>query len=203
MSLWRGEPLVLASKSEPRRALLEAAGIPLVIDPADIDERAAEAASPKETATPEGAALLLARAKAFETAKRNTGKIVLGADQTLALGNERFSKPKSREAAREQLKKFSGKTHALHSGIAVVQDDKVLFETVSSAHLTMHDLTEAFLDGYLDAAGDRVMQSVGAYQLESVGVNLFEKIEGDHFTILGMPLMPLLTYFRKSGMIVS
>lgn len=203
MTLWRGEPLVLASKSAPRRALLEAAGIALAIDPADIDERAAEAASPQEAATPEGAALLLARAKAFETAKRNKKRIVLGADQTLALGNERFSKPKSRDAARAQLRKFSGKTHALHSGIAVVCDDKVLFETVSSAHLTMHDFSDAFLDAYLDEAGDRVQQSVGAYQLESIGVNLFEKIEGDHFTILGMPLMPLLAYFRSSGMIVS
>ncbi len=203
MTLWRAEPLVLASKSAPRRALLEAAGIPLVVDPADIDERAAEAASPEEAATPDGAARLLARAKALETAKRNAGQIVLGADQTLALGAERFSKPKSRDAARAQLRKLSGKTHALHSGIAVVQDNKVLFETVSSAHLTMHDLGETFLDAYLDAAGDRVMQSVGAYQLESVGVTLFEKIEGDHFTILGMPLMPLLAFFRKSGMMVS
>lgn len=203
MTLWCAEPLVLASKSAPRRALLEAAGIPLAIDPADIDERAAEAASPQEAATPEGAALLLARAKAFETAKRNPARIVLGADQTLALGNERFSKPKSREAARTQLRKFSGKTHALHSGIAVVRDGNVLFETVSSAHLKMHDFSDAFLDAYLDEAGERVMQSVGAYQLESVGVNLFEKIEGDHFTILGMPLMPLLAYFRSSGMMVS
>ncbi|MGE0338813.1 MAG: Maf family protein [Xanthobacteraceae bacterium] len=203
MTLWHAEPLVLASKSAPRRALLEAAGIPLAIDPADIDERAAEAASPQEAATPEGAALLLARAKAFETAKRNPARIVLGADQTLALGNERFSKPKSREAARTQLRKFSGKTHALHSGIAVVCDGNVLFETVSSAHLKMHDFSDAFLDAYLDEAGERVMQSVGAYQLESVGVNLFEKIEGDHFTILGMPLMPLLAYFRSSGMMVS
>jgi septum formation protein len=203
MTLWRGVPLVLASKSAPRRALLEAAGIPLVIDPADIDERAAEAAAPKEAATPEGAALLLARAKALETAKRNSGRAVLGADQTLALGSERFSKPKSIDAARAQLRKFSGKTHALHSGIAVVQDNKVLFETVSSAHLTMHEFSDAFLDAYLEAAGARAMQSVGAYQLESVGVNLFEKIEGDHFTILGMPLMPLLAYFRQSGMIVS
>jgi len=203
MTLWREKPLVLASKSAPRRALLEAAGIPLAIDPADIDERAAEAASPHEAATPEGAALLLARAKAFETAKRNASRIVLGADQTLALRNERFSKPKSREAARVQLRRFSGKAHALHSGIAVVRDEKVLFETVSSAHLTMHDFSDAFLDAYLDEAGDRVMQSVGAYQLESVGVNLFEKIDGDHFTILGMPLMPLLAYFRTSGMMVS
>lgn len=203
MTLWRGAPLVLASKSAPRRALLEAAGIPLAIDPADIDERAAEAASAQEAAIPEGAALLLARAKAFETAKRNRERIVLGADQTLALGNERFSKPKSREAARAQLRKFSGKVHALHSGIAVVRDGEVLFETVSSAHLKMHDFSDAFLDAYLDEAGDRVMQSVGAYQLESVGVNLFERIDGDHFTILGMPLMPLLAYFRSSGMIRS
>lgn len=203
MTLWQGEPLVLASKSAPRRALLEAAGIPLIIDPADIDERTAEAASPKDAATPEGAALLLARAKALETAKRNSGKIVLGADQTLALGAERFSKPKSMDAARTQLKKFSGKTHALHSGIALVRDNKVLFETVSSAHLTMHALSDTFLDAYLGEAGERVMQSVGGYQLESIGVNLFEKIEGDHFTILGMPLMPLLAYFRKAGMIVS
>lgn len=194
---------MLASKSAPRRALLEAAGIPLIIDPADIDERTAEAASPKDAATPEGAALLLARAKALETAKRNSGKIVLGADQTLALGAERFSKPKSMDAARTQLKKFSGKTHALHSGIALVRDNKVLFETVSSAHLTMHALSDTFLDAYLGEAGERVMQSVGGYQLESIGVNLFEKIEGDHFTILGMPLMPLLAYFRKAGMIVS
>jgi len=203
MTLWCADPLVLASKSAPRRALLEAAGISLVIDPADIDERAAEAASPKEAASPEGAALLLARAKAFETAKRNAGKAVLGADQTLALGSERFSKPKSIESARAQLRKLSGKTHALHSGIAVVRDQKVLFETVSSAHLTMHNFSDAFLDAYLKDAGDRVMQSVGAYQLESVGVNLFETIEGDHFTILGMPLMPLLAYLRKAGMMVS
>lgn len=202
MTLWQGEPLILASKSAPRRTLLEAAGIPLVVDPADIDERAAETASPAEAAQPEGAALLLARAKAMETAKRNPGKAVLGADQTLALGARRFSKPKSREGAHEQLRMLSGRTHALHSGITIVCDRDVLFETVSSAHLTMHAMSDAFLDAYLDAAGERVMQSVGGYQLESLGVNLFEKIEGDHFTILGMPLMPLLAYFRKSGMII-
>jgi septum formation protein len=203
MTLWRAEPLVLASKSAPRRMLLEAAGIPLVIDPADIDERAAEAAAPAEAAKPDGAAVLLARAKALETAKRNAGKFVLGADQTLALGAKRFSKPTSRNAARAQLAELSGQTHSLHSGIAVVRDRDVLFETVSSAHLTMHKMSDSFLEAYLDAAGERVMQSVGGYQLESVGVNLFEKIDGDHFTILGMPLLPLLAYFRKAGLIVS
>jgi septum formation protein len=194
---------VLASKSAPRRMLLEAAGIPLKIDPADIDERAAEAAAPDEASKPAGAALLLARTKAFETAKRNPGRVALGADQTLALGQKRFSKPKSRDVAYAQLVELSGQTHSLHSGIAVVRDSAVLFEAVSSAHLTMHKMSNAFLNAYLDAAGDRVMQSVGGYQLESVGVNLFEKIDGDHFTILGMPLMPLLAYFRESGMMVS
>lgn len=203
MTLWRGEPLILASKSSARRQVLEAAAIPVTLDPADIDERAAEAASPTEAATPDGAALLLARAKAKEVAKRHAGKIVLGADQTLALGSERFSKPKSREAAREQLRKLSGETHTLYSGVAIVRDGTVLFETVSRAHLTMHAMSEKFIGAYLDAVGDRVMQSVGGYQLEGAGVNLFEKIDGDHFTILGMPLLPLLAYFRKSGTIVS
>lgn len=203
MTLWIAEPLVLASKSAPRRMLLEAAGIPLVIDPADIDERAAEAASPREAAKPDGAALLLAREKAFETSRRQKGKLVLGADQTLALGERRYSKPKSLDGAREQLLSLSGKTHALHSGIALVRDGDVVFETVSTAHLTMHAMSGNFLDAYLASAGKRVMSSVGGYQLESFGVHLFEKIEGDHFTILGMPLLPLLAYCRKAGLVVS
>lgn len=203
MTLWIAEPLVLASKSAPRRMLLEAAGIPLVIDPADIDERAAEAASPREAAKPDGAALLLAREKAFETSRRQKGKLVLGADQTLALGERRYSKPKSLDGAREQLLSLSGKTHALHSGIALVRDGEVVFETVSTAHLTMHAMSGNFLDAYLASAGKRVMSSVGGYQLESFGVHLFEKIEGDHFTILGMPLLPLLAYCRKVGLVVS
>jgi septum formation protein len=202
-ALWQSEPLVLASKSAVRRAVLEAAGIPVTIDPADIDERAAEAASPDEAARPDGAALLLARAKALETAQRQRGKLVLGADQTLALGERRFSKPKSMTAAREQLREMSGKTHALHSAIAIAQDKTILFETVATAQLTMHALPDRFLDAYLAAAGERVTTSVGGYQLESFGVQLFEKIEGDHFTILGMPLMPLLAFLRTSGRIVT
>ncbi|HMN50430.1 MAG TPA: Maf family protein, partial [Xanthobacteraceae bacterium] len=171
--------------------------------PADIDERAAEAASPREAAKPDGAALLLAREKAFETSRRQKGKLVLGADQTLALGERRYSKPKSLDGAREQLLSLSGKMHALHSGIALVRDGEVVFETVSTARLTMHALTDKFLDAYLASAGERVMSSVGGYQLESFGVHLFEKIEGDHFTILGMPLLPLLAYCRNAGLVVS
>lgn len=199
MNLWRGAPLVLASKSKVRRTLLEAAGIPVEIDPADIDERAAEA--PHAGALPEKIALLLAREKALAIARRRPGMLVLGADQTLALGNRRFSKPATIAAAREQLALLSSKTHALHSGVTVARDGKILFETVATAYLTMRALSNDTLDAYLSAVGERVLQSVGAYQLEGLGVHLFEKIEGDHSTILGLPLLPLLACFRREGML--
>jgi septum formation protein len=199
VNLWRGTPLVLASKSKVRRTLLEAAGIPVEIDPADIDERSAE--MPHAGALPEKIALLLAREKALAVARRRPGMLVLGADQTLALDNHRFSKPATISAAHEQLASLSGKMHALHSGVAVARDGKILFETVATAHLTMRALSNDALDAYLTAAGERVLQSVGAYQLEGLGVHLFEKIEGDHFTILGLPLLPLLAFFRRQGML--
>ena len=199
MNLWRGVPLVLASKSKVRRTLLEAAGIPVEIDPADIDERAVEASH--AGASPKNVAILLAREKALAVARRRPGLLVLGADQTLALGTRRFSKPATISAAREQLALLSGKTHALHSGVAVARDGAILFETVATARLTMRVLSNDTLDAYLAAAGERVLQSVGAYQLEGLGVHLFEKIEGDHFTILGLPLLPLLAFFGREGML--
>lgn len=199
MSLWRGAPLVLASKSKVRRTLLEAAGIPVEIVLADIDERAAEA--PHAGASPENIALQLAREKALAVGRRRPGLLVLGADQTLALDERRFSKPATIAAAREQLASLSSKTHALHSGAAVARDGKILFETVATARLTMRSLSNATLDSYLSAASERILSSVGAYQLEGLGVNLFEKIEGDHFTILGLPLLPLLAFFRREGML--
>lgn len=201
-SLWRGEPLVLASKSATRKAVLEAAGVPVIIDPADINERAVES----EKAALAGArevALLLAREKALETAKRHPNAVVLGADQTLALGERRFSKPPSLQAARDQLAALAGKTHELHAGVAIVRGGKVVFEAVSTARLTMRPLSSAFIDTYLEAAGERVRASVGVYQLEGLGVHLFDRIEGDHFTILGMPLIPLLAYFRAVGLVAS
>lgn len=202
MSLWLREPLVLASKSAPRRMLLDAAGIPLVIDPAEIDERAVEQ-SKAASAGPKEVALLLAREKALATAIRRPKNIVLGADQTLALEGRRFSKPASLETAREQLALLSGKTHELHSGIAVAREGRIVFEEVSTARLTVRPLSSAFIKDYCDTAGERVLGSVGAYQLEGLGIHLFEKIEGDHFTILGMPLLPLLAYFRAAGMIAA
>lgn len=198
MSLWRGDPLVLASKSEVRGNLLAAAAIPFAVDPARIDERAIEAAN--EKLSPPDAALLLAREKALEVARRRDG-VVLGADQTLALGERRYTKPVDLDSARLQLQSLGGQTHALHSAAAVARGGEILFETVSTARLTMRPLSEAFLDAYLSAAADRVTKSVGGYQLEGLGVHLFEKIDGDHFTVLGLPLLPLLAYFRKAGML--
>jgi septum formation protein len=200
LSLWRGEPIVLASKSEVRRKLLQAAAIPVVVDPADVDERAIEANSASAKIDPEVAALVLAREKALAVGRRRAG-IVLGADQTLALGARRFSKPDSRAAARDQLSALAGRTHSLHSAAALVRKDRVLFETVSTARLTMRALSDAALDAYLDSVGELATTSVGAYQLEGLGVHLFDEIEGDHFTVLGLPLLPLLAHFRKVGLL--
>jgi len=202
MSLWRAEPLVLASKSSVRRALLEAAGIPLTIEPAAIDERAIES-SKAASASAANVALSLAREKALEVARRRSKSTVLGADQTLALGARRFSKPANALAAREQLKALAGKTHELHAAVAVAQGGEIVFETLATARLTVRPLSESFLDAYLAAAGERVSSSVGAYQLERLGVHLFERVEGDHFTILGLPLLPLLAYFRSAGLVAS
>ena len=197
MSLWQGGTLVLASKSSARRAMLDAAGIPIVIDPANIDERATEAGATDAKA----AAVLLARAKAAAVSKRRPNELVLGADQTLDLDGRRFSKPKSIAAAREQLAALAGRSHLLHSAAAVARGGEILFEAVTSASLTMRPLDGKFLDGYLAAVGDDTTTSVGAYRLEGAGVHLFEKIEGDHFTILGLPLLSLLAYFRGAGLV--
>jgi len=124
---------------------------------------------------------------------------VVGADQTLALGRTRFTKPVDRDAAREQLKALAGRTHELHSAVAVARDGRVLFSKVDTAKLTMRELSDDFLDAYLDTAGETVLASVGGYQLEGLGSHLFERIEGDYFTILGLPLFALLGFLRKEG----
>jgi septum formation protein len=196
MSLWRAAlPLVLASKSEVRRCILEAAGIPLVVAAADIDERATEVRAGIND--PGAVAALLAREKACHVAKGLPDRLVVGADQTLSLDLRRFTKPNSRAAAREQLLSLSGRTHELHSAVAVVSGDTIRFEHVAVARLTMRRFTEGFLERYLDAAGAGMSASVGGYQLERVGVQLFDRIDGDHFTILGLPLLPLLAFLRS------
>ena len=198
MSLWlRPDSLVLASKSAVRCALLQAAGIPVAVHPAAIDERVLEAAS--GAAEPGEVAAMLAREKAVAVAAALPGRLVVGADQTLALGRRRFSKPADRAAAREQLETLRGKTHQLHSAVTVVRDGAMLYRHVASASLTMREFSDRFLDAYLDAAGAALMESVGGYQLERTGIHLFERIDGDHFTILGLPLLPLLAFLREEG----
>ena len=198
MGLWLAAiPLVLASASAVRRRLLEAAGIPVDVRPADLDERAVEASVPSNN--PSAVAALLAREKALQVTATVPGRLVVGADQTLALGDRRFDKPGDRAAARAQLQALAGRTHELHAAVAVARDRRVLFEHVAIARLTMRPLTDTVLDRYVEAAGAAVTASIGGYQLEALGVHLFERVDGDHFTILGLPLLPLLAYLRAEG----
>lgn len=198
MPLWLPvHPLVLASKSDIRGKILAAAGLRFEIRPAQIDERAVEAAARPEG--PVAAAQLLARAKAQAVSVTVPGRPVLGADQTLARGTHRFTKPKDRADALVQLQALRGRTHELHSALSLVFDGELLFECVETARLTMRNVSDRFLEEYLEMVGDVALGSVGAYQLEGIGVHLFERIEGDYFTILGLPLLPLLAYLRNAG----
>lgn len=200
MTIWRGKhPLILASKSRARQTLLANAAIPFDAMPADVDERALQKNS--GLSSPGEIAGLLAREKALFVSSNNPGRYVVGADQTLALGARLFSKPAGRAQAADQLRLLAGGTHELHSAIAVARDGKVLFAEVSVAQMTMRHLSESEIEAYLDEAGEAVTTSVGAYQLEGLGVHLFERIEGDHFTILGLPLLPLLAFLREQGLL--
>jgi len=202
MPLWlAGEPLVLASKSAIRQTLLRDAGVPVEVQPADIDERTIEQQSPARDAGE--LAALLAREKARTIAARLPGRLVLGADQTLALGKRRFSKPSDRAGAREQLEALRGRTHELHTAVALVRKGKIVFEHREVARLTMRAFSDRFLESYLDAVGAAVTASVGGYQLERIGIQLFERIEGDHFVILGLPLVALLRYMRQAGWLAA
>ena len=202
MPLWLADQLlVLASKSAIRGEILRAAGLAIEVCPADIDERTIEQGSAARD--PGEIAALLAREKAHAVAARLPGRAVLGADQTLALGERRFSKPTDRAAAREQLTLLRGQTHQLHTAIALVRDGVILFEHRKAARLTMRAFSDRFLEHYLDAAGAAVTASVGGYQLEKTGIQLFERVEGDHFVILGLPLLPLLLHLREAGWLAA
>jgi septum formation protein len=181
--------------------MLAAAGIPVEMRFADVDERALEAQS--GVRDPDRLAALLARAKADAVACGLPDRVVLGADQTLAIGTQRYSKPLDAIAARAQLRALAGRTHALYSALAVVRGSQLLFAHVDVAELTMRDVSEAYLDRYLALLGAAVTSSVGGYQLEGLGVQLFEHIKGDHFTILGLPLMALLRYLRHEGWLLT
>lgn len=200
MTLWCGdERLVLASQSRARRMLLENAGLACEAVPADIDERALQ--SEAGLVAPYEIALHLAQAKARAVSAAKPNCYVVGADQTLALGERMFNKPAGRQQAMQQLLALAGRTHALHSAIAVVRNGEVLFSHVAVAWMTMRSLTESDVATYLDTAGQAVLSSVGAYQLEGLGVHLFERIEGDHFTILGLLLLSLLAFLRREKLL--
>ena len=200
MTLWRGpSPLILASQSRARRMLLANAGIDFEAVPADIDERAVQQSS--GLGSPGAIAGLLAREKALMVSSQHSSRFVVGADQTLALAMQLFSKPAGRADAAEQLRALAGNRHELHSAVAVARDGKILFEARSSAGMTMRRLSDAEIEAYLNEAGEAVTSSVGAYQLEGLGVHLFERIEGDHFIILGLPLLQLLAFLRSEGLL--
>ena len=203
MSLWFAPaPLVLASKSFARRTMLSAAGIPIEIMAADVDERALERAYGGNR-DPDEVALLLSWEKASVVSFKTPSRLVVGADQTLALGSLRFSKPSGPDEAREQLRRLRGQSHTLHSAVTLVQDGSVRFKVVDTARLRMRNFSDRFLDDYIEAAGPAVTQSVGGYQLEKLGIHLFERVEGDYFTILGMPLLPLLDFLRREKYLID
>ena len=200
MGLWLGKhPLILASQSSARKMLLANAGLEFKAVTADIDERGIQLAS--ALSNPREIALLLAREKAKAISASYPGSYVIGADQTLALGNRLFNKPAGRPQALAQLRDLAGNSHELNSAVAVAHDGQIVFEDVAVARMTMREMTEDELSAYLDAAGDAVTTSVGAYQLEGLGIHLFERIEGDHFTILGLPLLPLLAFLRRERLV--
>lgn len=191
--------LVLASASATRAALLTGAGLIFKRVNADVDERLLEAELVGQP--PDAVAQALADAKALEVSMRRPGDLVIGADQTLALGDERFHKPADRSEAQRQLTRLSGRTHELHSALSLARNGEVLHRAVDSAALTMRPLSARFIGHYLSVVGDSVLGSVGAYHLEGFGVQLFSKVEGNHFTVLGLPLLPLLAFLREERMI--
>lgn len=195
--------IVLASGSAIRRTLLANAGVTITVDPASIDETVIKDRMKAENAPVQMTAIELAGAKARAVSARHPDKLVIGADQILALDNHWFDKPADRKAAARQLERLAGRSHQLVSGVVVVEDGAEVWRTAQSVVLHMRPLSREFIDAYLERAGDTVLTSVGAYQLEGLGAQLFTTIEGDYFTVLGLPLLPLLAFLRERGILAS
>lgn len=194
--------IVLASGSATRRAMLEQAGVPFVVDTAPVDEAAVKDAMRAETDNPARVAEVLAELKATRVSARHPGSIVIGADQMLECDRQWFDKPADRDAARAQLLALRGKSHRLVSSVVALRDGQRLWHHTDSARLDMRHFSDAFLEEYLERVGAAVLSSVGAYQLEGLGAQLFRAVEGDHFTILGLPLLPLLDFLRENGVLI-
>ncbi len=193
--------IILASGSVFRQKMLRDAGVAFRVERAEIDERAVENTLEGSGADPETVAQILAEAKAVDVSEREPGALVIGADQTLSLGDEVFHKPTDMEGARRHLLKLSGRTHQLNSAVVIARDGEVIWRHVGVARLTMRDLDPGFIGRHLSSVGEKALSSVGAYQIEGEGIQLFEKIEGDTFTIVGLPLLPLLAELRSLGAI--
>lgn len=192
--------LILASGSAIRRSMLDAAGVPHAVDPADVDESAIKAAHAGDDAS---LARALAEAKALETASRLSGKWVIGGDSLVSVEGRRYSKPASRADAEAHLRAFSGRVMNLTSGVALAQDGAVRWSHAETARLQVRHLSDTFIHNYLEAEWPAVSACVGVFRFEGPGVQLFESVEGSHFTILGMPLLPLLAALRAYGLLPS
>ena len=196
-----GERLILASKSAARRAMLKGAGVPFSVQVADVDEDAIKATH--DPADAAGLAVELARAKALAVSRHDPQAWVLGADQTLAFAGGLVSKAPSMEAARAQLASMRGRTHQQHSGAALARDGQVVWSGVDSVTMRARDFSDTFLEAYLAAEGEGLLASVGSYRLEGMGAQLFEAVEGDYFTVLGLPLWPVLAELRRAGVLAT
>ena len=194
-----GERLILASKSAARRAVLTDAGVPFTVQVADVDEDALKTPG----VDPVELAVELARAKALAVSRHDAEAWVLGADQTLAFDGGLISKAPTLAAARERLVAMRGRTHQLHSGAALARNGQVVWSGVDTVEMKMRDFSDAFLDAYLTAEAEALLACVGSYRLEGLGSQLFEAVEGDYFTVLGLPLWPVLAELRRAGVILS
>ena len=194
-------PIILASKSPFRAMLMKNAGLAFSQSAAEVNERAIEDAVGQSGVTAEDLALILAEAKALDVSGRHAGALVIGSDQTLSLGDEVLHKALTMDEARKRLLALSGKIHQLNSGVVIAKNGATLWRHVSVARLTMRDLSPAFIGRHLANTGDKVLGSVGCYQLEGEGLQLFDSIDGDYFTIVGLPMLPLLKQLRDLGAI--
>ncbi|EPX82654.1 Maf family protein [Salipiger mucosus] len=197
------QELVLASGSEIRAHLLRAAAVPFRIDPVRVDEESLRLSLAAEEASPRDVADTLAETKALRGAQKTPDALVLGCDQVLATGREVLGKPASPEEARDQLRALRGERHHLYSAAVIYEDGEPVWRHVGVARLTMRAFSDTYLEDYLDRNWESVRHSVGGYKLEEEGVRLFSRIEGDHFTILGLPLLELLAYLTTRGIIES